>query len=227
MQEWAALRDEIRPRTSLGGPICFAAPESLPDSGYEQCIFDLGMVATRPENWHDAFNALCWLSWPRAKAALNALHVAELAQQVDTQRSRVRDRATLFDESGLVLACADAHLAEALREHDWQCLFVDQADDWEKGLAPYVGVTGRAWVLDVDAAWMSLPEGDKIAALDHRLAEAIGSGSLSRANTLYPLPLLGIPGWWANQDAAFYADESHFRRRRHVVRRSAGVVRHG
>jgi hypothetical protein len=167
--------------------------------------------------------------------------VAELVQQVDTQRSRVRDRATLFDESGLVLACTNARLADALREHDWQRLFVEQAADWgkglqpflfghallEKGLAPYVGVTGRVWVLEVDTAWILLPAGDKIAALDCILAEAIAVGSLAQANTLHPLPVLGIPDWWPNQDAAFYADESHFRRRRHATHRSAGVVHHG
>jgi hypothetical protein len=35
-------------------------------------------VATRPCNRHDYFNALAWLAFPHAKAALNAIHVREL-----------------------------------------------------------------------------------------------------------------------------------------------------
>ncbi|HBZ06685.1 MAG TPA: DUF3025 domain-containing protein, partial [Massilia sp.] len=29
-----------------------------------------------------------------------------------------------------------------------------------------------------------------------------------------PLPVLGVPGWWPEQDAAFYADTSVFRPKR-------------
>ncbi|MBV8466788.1 MAG: DUF3025 domain-containing protein [Burkholderiales bacterium] len=240
-QDWRALPEALRPSNAMGRPVHFLPPEELAEAGYEQRIFETGMVATRTDNWHDAFNALCWLSWPHAKAALNALHVAELAQQADSLRSRVRDRATLFDESGLVLACVDAHLAKALRGQEWQRLFVEQADEWgrglqpylfghallEKGLAPYIGVTGRAWVIEVAPAWLAMSETDKIAVLDQQLAQAIAAGDLAHGDTLHPLPILGIPGWWPIQDAAFYADEAHFRPRRHAAYRGSGVVRHG
>jgi hypothetical protein len=29
-----------------------------------------------------------------------------------------------------------------------------------------------------------------------------------------PLPVLGVPGWWSQQDEAFYADTSVFRAKR-------------
>jgi hypothetical protein len=49
--------------------------------------------------------------------------------------------------------------------------------------------------------------------LDHRLAERLtASRSFVSAGELMPLPVLGLPGWWAQGDAAdFYEDRSYFR----------------
>ena len=67
---------------------------------YEERIFRTGEVATRPGSWHDLFNALAWLAFPRAKAALNRLHHDELARRGDgPARGTVRDVATLFDRN--------------------------------------------------------------------------------------------------------------------------------
>jgi len=46
-----------------------------PADYYELHVGRHGEVPTRPANWHDWFNALAWLAWPKAKAALNARHV--------------------------------------------------------------------------------------------------------------------------------------------------------
>ena len=46
-------------------PLRFALPESHVD--YELQAYRSGVVSTRPDNWHDAFNALVWLSFQRAK----------------------------------------------------------------------------------------------------------------------------------------------------------------
>ncbi|MBL8521307.1 MAG: DUF3025 domain-containing protein, partial [Betaproteobacteria bacterium] len=67
---------------------------------YETCIAETGEIATRPNQWHDMFNALAWLSFPAAKGAINAQHAALLAERGDVEaraRSVERDVLTLFD----------------------------------------------------------------------------------------------------------------------------------
>ena len=61
------------------------------------------------------------------------------------------------------------------------------------------------------------PPGAPPAWLDGALAEACRAGRVSRPGDLFPLPVLGIPGWWpANTDAAFYQDSTVFRPFRRV-----------
>lgn len=228
--DWAAITPPLRPTTRSGQTTQFADPAALPDENYEQRIARCGAVATRPDNWHDAFNALCWLAWPQAKAALNGLHLRELAAQAGTQRSRPRDAATLFDESGLVLACADPALKAALFGHDWPALFQTTGPHWgrmlapyafghallEKGLAPFIGIVAKVIVVDVAPDWFAQSETLRIADLDARLAAMIDAGALADPRALPPLPVLGIPGWWPGQDDAFYSDTRHFRPKRAI-----------
>lgn len=233
-EAWSALPSSLRPHNRAGRPIRFIDPAHIADTGYEQHIADAGEVATRPDNWHDTFNALCWLAWPRTKAALNALHLRELATQQGSLRSRARDAATLVDESGLVLACADPALADALHAHDWPRLFQHRREAWgkhlapyllghallEKGLSPFIGTVAKVIVLDVAPAWFALDEGSRIADLDRRLAALVDDGALANPRSLPPMPVLGIPGWWSTQDDDFYADTRHFRPKRLAIRPS-------
>lgn len=217
--------------TQGGVKIHFIDPTDLTADNYEQRIAETGAIATRPNNWHDTFNALCWLAWPRTKAALNALHLRELARQSGSLRSRVRDAATLFDESGLVLAVADTSLSEALLAHDWQTLFVTNRGLWqkritpftfghalmEKSLAPFIGIVAKVLVVPVCETWFNHSLSDQISQLDQKLADLISAGQLQDPRALPPMPVLGIPGWWPTQDAAFYADQRHFRPKRCVT----------
>lgn len=184
---------------------------------YEQRIRDTGAVATRAGNVHDLLNAGAWLDFPLSKAALNRLHCEQLAAQQGSQRSPVRDALTLFDESGLVVTCADPALAALLRDFKWKLLFWGRRVEVrlamrfhvlghalaEKLLAPYKGITAHALIIAADA---DLPR----ALLDERVALALPSLQSTRA--LAPLPVLGIPGWVAdNEDPRYYDDTSHFR----------------
>src|SRR5262249_26039402 len=56
-----------------GAPIRFVPPAPL-EEAYEIRVFETGEVQTRPDNWHDLFNALVWIAFPRTKAALNRHH---------------------------------------------------------------------------------------------------------------------------------------------------------
>jgi hypothetical protein len=219
-------------------PINFYDPRSLADGNYEARIFDTGVVATRPNDWHDLFNCLCWLAWPRTKATLNGLHIAEMARQNGKQRSKVRDAATLLDESGLILACSDMEMAQALREQDWHALFVGHQASWgrsvepyvighalmQKGLAPFIGIVAKTIVIEVPSDWFHQDAASKLADLDTRLAAWVQAGGLVSPKLLPPLPVLGIPGWWPIQDAAFYANTEHFRPRRAAFRHESPVT---
>jgi hypothetical protein len=77
-------------RTHSGQRISFVPP-SADGLAYEARIWARGEVATRPGNWHDFFNALVWLTFPLAKAALNARHAGALAS---AGQPRVVARAT-------------------------------------------------------------------------------------------------------------------------------------
>ena len=52
--------------------------------------------------------------------------------------------------------------------------------------------------------------------VDNLLAAQLVQAELLLDNQqLSPLPLLGVPGWYKEQEAAFYADTSYFRPKRH------------
>ena len=77
-------------------------------------------------------------------------------------------------------------------------------------LAPFIGLTGKAWLLPVDADFFTLPLPARLARLDALAAERLST--LDRPSRLAPLPVLGIPGWHAGaQDAGFYANADYFR----------------
>lgn len=183
---------------------------------YEQSILTAASVPTRERNWHDLFNALVWLSFPQTKTALNAWQCQVL--KPDERRSLASDAATLFDESGLVLIGEDVSLVELLRAHRWQQALVERREDWanirscvighavlEKMLAPWPAITAKCLHL-------ALPASTPRAEVDAALAEVWRTGAVARPAELFPLPVLGIPGWWpANTDPAFYADRQVFR----------------
>ena len=208
---------------AAGLPLRFAAQQvRCGQWDYEAGILASGAVPSREHNWHDLLNALTWLAFPRAKAALNVVQCGELESRQGSTRGARSDAATLFDESGLLLLGRTGELAELLAARRWREAFVARRLAWqdarayafghavlEKLLAPWPGITAKCLFLPVDA----LPEpGSPPAWLDAALAEAWRDGRVSRPVDLFPLPVLGIPGWWpANADAAFYLDVNVFR----------------
>jgi hypothetical protein len=186
-------------------PVRFVPQAALPvGQGYERFIAARGEVPTR-DNLHDLFNGLVWLAQPALKARLNALHLQGLAVPVAAgTRGPLRDALTLFDEFGAVLR-APAALRQALEARDWDSAFRGLTDEWAhtqllivghallEALAtrPRKGLTAHAWA------------GDPLAA----------DAATWAAKPWHPLPVHGVPGWWAAgpQDAAFYADAGVFR----------------
>jgi hypothetical protein len=210
LPDLAALNAAAQERaivSTTGAAIRFVAARAHGALAYERAVAERGTVATRAGSPHDVFNALAWLAFPRAKAALNARHVAEGARACANGRSRARDAATLLDESGLVLACADDGLAALLRARAWRPLFVDRRDDvrramrpfvvghglLEKLLHPYRAATAHALIVRLDPA-VAADETAGAAAADAAAALAVGDAAFTPAR-LAPVPVAAFPGW--------------------------------
>jgi len=213
-------------------PIRFVPPVSSRASApYEVRIFETGEVQTRSGNWHDLFNALVWLAFPKAKAVLNRHHCEQIrARHAERQRGTARDVLTLFDEGGIVIATADAALSALLRDGKWKELFWTHRGDvrrrmrfhvfghaiYEKALEPYKGVTAKALIVEVAPELLNVSTERQLAELDARAARYFsGPQALASTRSLPPLPVLGIPGWEpANEREDYYDDVTQFRPRR-------------
>ena len=190
-----------------GAPIRFVPPAA--SAQYEVRIFETGEVQTRPDNWHDLFNALVWLAFPKTKAVLNRHHYEQIKARLGEHlRGTVRDVLTLFDEGGIVVAAADPELPALLREFRWRELFWRRRAEvlrsmrfyvfghaiYEKALEPYKGVTAKALILDVAPGLLDAPIERQLSELDLRAADYFsGTQALSSTRKLSPLPILGRP----------------------------------
>jgi hypothetical protein len=226
------LADEAALRTAGGRPLQLLPQDPGGRLPYEIRVFERGELECRERNWHDFFNLLMWLRYPKAKAALNARHHAAWSAAPAGGRGPVRDALTLFDESGVVVLSADGDLLRMIRGFHWKELFWTRREAvvaglrflpfghalCEKALAPYRGMTGHALLFEVDAGFFTQPEAVQRAAVDGLLARRIADPqSMASARELSPLPLLGVPGWCAaNAAAAYYDDRDHFRPGRRV-----------
>jgi hypothetical protein len=97
-----------------------------------------------------------------------------------------------------------------LRRRDWKTLFVTQRALWqrarlrlfchallEKLTRPRKAITAHVWLID--------------DVTDAALAASLTPQRLTSSPFL-PLPVLGVPGWWQDNDVpGFYDDEMVFR----------------
>jgi Protein of unknown function (DUF3025) len=211
-------------------PIRFVAPaddESI-SMHYEKRIAETGEIATR-ENWHDFFNAVQWLTFPKSKAVISEMHARLMTAQIDGAkvRSIPRDVLTLFDEGGVIVTSADESLLTHIRNFEWKKLFVERRAEagkninfylaghsvLEKMLDPFVGVTAKALLLKVENNFLALSHKEQLHEIDSRAAAwLMNEVSLVSTRNLHPLPILGIPGWFAaNESPSFYDDAHYFR----------------
>lgn len=215
----AALDDVTTPPIRLrAGLLRFVDQGQLPaGEAYEAFIARTARVPTRP-NPHDFLNGLAWLMHPALKRRLNELQAEQLARGADrAARGAVRDALTLFDENAALLR-APPVLLDALRQRDWQALFVAHRAAWaearielfghaliEKLVRPRKVITAHVCVLPwpVPSAVSS--------SMQDQVAQSLTSQRLA-SKPFLPLPVLGVPGWWApNEAPAFYRDDAVFR----------------
>ncbi len=194
------------------GALRFVPQSELPvGEAYEAFIHRTASVPTR-DNEHDLLNGLIWLHWPALKAGLNAAHIEALALSggVQARRGPLRDALTVVDENAALLWAPPA-LCEALAARDWPRLFITLRPLWaqarldlighallEKLLQPRKPICAHVLLMPLDKG----PAGFD-AALDPRWLAG---------KPFVPMPVLGVPGWWAaNEDENFYADTGVFR----------------
>ena len=219
--------------TSRGKAVRFV-PARGPGDGdrlyYELRVAATGEVETRPQNWHDLFNALGWATFPRAKAAINAQHAAileERGEQESKRRSPERDALTLFDEGGVAVAASDPGLTALIVDFEWKELFWRRRAQLqasmgffafghalhEQALEPYLGMVAKTVFLPVDASFFTEPAARQVARVDALLAMHFSDRARFRSpKVMAPMPVLGVPGWHsgtARED--FYDDAAHFR----------------
>jgi hypothetical protein len=203
--------------THNGKPLRFSAePKPASAAEYEQSIAATGCIPTRENNLHDYLNALVWLRFTRLKSAINLRHCQTLAQHPSEQklRGKLRDRLTLLDESGVLVASPRQELLDLLRGKRWTDLFWSARQEviqdmrfmvvghglLEKCLMPFPGMTGKCLLLHT------------AAKADVELDE-LAAASLEHADVLElpPLPVQGIPGWSENDSRETYLDTAVFR----------------
>lgn len=209
----AAKSDSVADALNAAGEggVRFVEQAALPDGEpYESFIARTACVPTR-DNLHDLFNGLMWLSYPKTKQRLNAIHAQEITARGSAAgaRGRLRDALTLFDENAAIMQAPSA-LVEALRSRHWKALFIDHRVEWpsarlalfghallEKLMQPRKGITAHVWLVE--------------DLTDDAIASSLVPARLA-AKVFLPLPVLGVPGWWPdNEDPAFYDDADVFR----------------
>jgi len=225
-------------QTARGKRVRFVKPRERSErerTHYELHINETGEVETRASSWHDLFNALVWIAFPRAKAAINAQHAAILEEGGEAEarrRSPERDALTLFDEGGVIVASRSPELLRLIVDFEWKELFWRRRAElersvrflafghalYEKALDPYIGIVAKTVFVPVtDLFFMSAAE-SQVAAVDELIA-----GHFSRRarfvspKAMAPMPVMGVPGWHPQTgDESFYDDPQHFRGKIHT-----------
>lgn len=209
---------------------------------YAPRIYYSGEIQTRTNNWHDFFQFLTWFIFPRTKAVINSIHIPLARERIEQyesnlgetnqnesrgRRSPIENTLSLFDEGGVVILSSDESLLDHIRNFEWKQLFWERRDElernlrcvtfghamYEKGLKPYIGMTANAILLHADQSVIDMELDEQLSWLDQKLATILEEGNqYTRPQDLSPFPILGMPGWVAeNASEAFYDNAQYFR----------------
>lgn len=226
--------------------LSFTHQNDLPHgTAYELFISQNAKIPTR-DNLHDWFNACIWSVFQKSKAILNHHHLLHLDKnESGNKRNRVRDAITVFDENGIVLAiCNDTignDIKNFLFQFDWQHSLISPRANWhnpngdnsktkiqafvfghallEQLTNPRKNLCGHCIAVMVDKAFFTLKDNEKPLYLDSHLTQTLNdwlNQPTATPKDLQPLPILGIPHFWHNQDDDFYNDGSVFRTGRKI-----------
>jgi hypothetical protein len=205
-----SIADALNAAKREDAPVDFVRQSALPEGeAYEAHIARTRCVPTR-DNLHDLLNGLMWLRFPLTKLRMNLLQADQIATRgIAGARGPIRDALTVFDENAAVLR-ASPGLVEALHTRAWSRAFLDMRSQWrsaeimlfghallEKLMQPRKAITAHVWLAE-DLS-------------DRALSTSLSFERLA-TKPFFPLPVLGIPGWWPdNDEPTFYEDAAVFR----------------
>ena len=199
---------------------------------YAPRIYLTGEIQTRRENWHDFFQFISWMMFPKTKAVINSIHIPAAQKRINEddekgRRTPIENMLSLFDEGGVVLVSSDRSLLDLVRDFNWKELFWHRRNEladkfscitfghamYEKGLSPYIGMTANSILLEVDDSFFSLSNDEQLAVIDDRLVTIFEERKdYSKPSDLSPFPVLGMPGWDRNNDKEeYYDNQDYFR----------------
>ncbi len=240
-RRWPDLDDFQRMLDARDPPVCVSSGRPLRivrqgpkpvafEEKYEARTYLRGELQVRKDHWHDYFNVLVWLAFPRTKAALNERHFAALREQLAVgapNRGPAQDALTLFDEGGVIVVSGDPDLLQMLREWRWKEVFWSHRERLrtrtrfmlfghalhEKMLRPFTGITARGILLDANHGLLAAPLREQLAIIDELAAAHLSRpGSLAATRDLEVVPVLGVPGWCAeNERESYYDNTDYFR----------------
>ncbi|WP_353234080.1 DUF3025 domain-containing protein [Diaphorobacter ruginosibacter] len=188
-----------------------------PGVAYEQFIHGERRIPTR-ENLHDFFNGLIWLHFPHTKRLFNQWQAGAIRDRgVGAVRGPLRDAVTVFDENGALLIAPEP-LRAALRRREWRRLGAELRPLWaraqliplghallEKLVHPRKPITAHVFIAEDCDCGLANADADAWMA-------ALFTPEEFAAKPFNPLPVLGVPGWWSeNENFCFYDDPLVFR----------------
>lgn len=181
---WSALHREIADAVSVPKLTFVPSPAKKPKRRrrrepiqltdlYEGKVAELHEVPTRLDDWHDLFNALAFISFPRAKWALHNRQFVRMRERISPTtrrlpgaRTREQDALSLLDEGGLVVAVPEA-------------MFGDAPSDFD---------AFERWMLDLHRAGTA-----QAVPFGHALFEHLVLGRDDMAGTVVLLPVPSMP----------------------------------
>lgn len=193
---------------------------------FEERVYERHEVMTRANLWHDFFNNLTWIVWPRLKWAIMSRYYLAIKKTQNTpSRNRLQNFLAQLDECGLLIVTSNADYLKWVCEHQWRALFCQLSQQrsaievmlfghglLEKGLNPYIGMTGKALLLVVDNAYFQLNLRERIQFSDEIFSAFVTQcDSDLSPKQLQPFPVLGLPGWYDHGDMdKFVTQHGHY-----------------
>jgi len=195
--------------------------------GFDRLLSRSSLIPTRANSFHDLLGALIWLHFPSLKTAIHRVQLAGDPRS----RGPIENAATHLDESGVLVLSTEPKIFEALSALEWREVFWERRAELERttrflvfghGLLdalrdPHARLMGKALFGAIAAERLQLAAAEFRIFVDGALAAALPE-FLNTPARLQPLPVLGVPGWSANQSRAYYEDERYFRTARRSPR---------
>ncbi|HET7544240.1 MAG TPA: DUF3025 domain-containing protein [Polyangiaceae bacterium] len=196
-------------------------PAELQEAGgFDRLLQRTRAVPTRAGSFHDLFGALIWLHFPALKTVIHHLQL----EGHSSARSPVQNALTHLDESGVLVLSSDEAIFRAITALEWADVFWHKRGELQQttrflvfghGLLdalrdPHPRLMGKALFARVTGEHLALTDSEFRVFVDGALARLL-PGFLSEPARLLPLPVLGVPGWSAQQTRSYYDDERYFR----------------